>query len=64
MARSPFRKKWLTVAETAWMLGRSQSCIYRIVSRSLIPHIRLGTRIYIPKDYVDQVVNGEIEISY
>ena len=37
----------------------SKSCIYKMVSKKTIPHIKIGTRTLFDRDQVDQwVLNG------
>ena len=47
-------KKCYAVKEVAQMLGVSKSQVYEYVYRKKIPAKRLGKRILIPADYVEQ----------
>ena len=47
------QKKFYAVKELAALLGVSKSLIYEQIYAKTIPHRRLGARILIPTEYVE-----------
>jgi len=60
-------KRLLSVAETAGLLGISQSFLYKLVNSESIPHIRLGRAIRFDIRQIDVwlegIKSGEIDSS-
>ena len=60
-------KRLLSVAETAELLGISQSILYKLAESESIPHIRLGRAIRFdirPIDvWLEGIKSGEIDSS-
>ncbi len=59
MARRPTRRidpdqRYLSPRQAAQVLGVSEYLLYREVSEGNIPHRKLGTRILIPREWVDR----------
>lgn len=50
------RRVW-SVDEAAVILGISRAHAYELVARNDLPHVRLGRRILIPVDAVDQLLD-------
>ena len=48
-----------TVDEAAVILGLSRNAAYEAVRRDEIPNIRIGRRILIPKQRLDDMLNEE-----
>lgn len=52
-------KKFLDVQELTEYIHMSESYVYKMVSKQLIPHIKLGTRTLFEKNQIDNwVING------
>ena len=51
-------KRLLSVAETAGLLGISQSFLYKLVNSESIPHIRLGRAIRFDIRQIDVWLEG------
>lgn len=47
-------KQFYSVKEVATMLGVTRNAVYIRVQKGEIPHKRLGTRILIPKKFIDE----------
>jgi excisionase family DNA binding protein len=47
------RRPWLSVSETATVLGVSQRTVRRHVAAGRLPHRRVGRRVLIPRTAVD-----------
>ena len=60
-------KRLLSVAETAELLGISQSFLYKLAESEFIPHIRLGRAIHFDIRQIDVwlegIKSGEIDSS-
>jgi excisionase family DNA binding protein len=52
------RKLTLTVEETASLLGISRTLPYELVRRGKLPHLRLGSRIVVPRQELEALVDG------
>jgi len=50
-----------TVDEAAELLGLSRNAAYEAVRRGDIPNIRIGRRILVPKQRLDDMLNEEEE---
>ncbi len=50
------KKRTLTVHEAALVLGVSSHTVYEAVARKELPSIRLGRRILVPKDALEQML--------
>jgi excisionase family DNA binding protein len=50
------RRVW-SVDETAQLLGISRAHAYELIGRNVLPHIRLGRRIVVPKRAVEELLN-------
>ena len=50
------RRVW-SVDEAAVILGISRAHAYELVARNDLPHVRLGRRILIPVNVVDELLN-------
>ena len=50
------RRVW-SVDEAAVILGISRAHAYELVARNDLPHVRLGRRILIPVDAVDELLD-------
>lgn len=50
------RRVW-SVDEAAIILGISRAHAYELVARNDLPHVRLGRRILIPVDVVDELLD-------
>ena len=52
-------KRFLDVQELTDYIHMSESYAYKIVSKQLIPHIKLGTRTLFERNQIDDwVING------
>ena len=52
-------KKFLYVQELTDYIHMSESYVYKMVSKKLIPHIKLGTRTLFERNQIDNwVING------
>jgi excisionase family DNA binding protein len=52
-------KKFLDVQELTDYIHMSESYVYKMVSKKLIPHIKLGTRTLFERNQIDNwVING------
>ena len=49
------RRVW-TVSEAARVLGISRAHAYELVARRELPHLRLGRRIVIPRQALDELL--------
>jgi excisionase family DNA binding protein len=52
------QKQFYTVSEIATILGITRNGIYGYVRKGLIPHVRLGDRVLIPKSFVDGLLDS------
>ena len=52
-------KKFLTVNDLRELLGIGRNQVYTLVSRADFPSVRIGQRILIPADLLDQWVNEQ-----
>ena len=53
-------RKFLTVPEAAALLRISRNHAYDLVAQGVLPFIRLGRRILIPRDLLDQWIREEV----
>ncbi len=53
-------RKFLTVPEAAVLLRISRNHAYDLVAQGVLPSIRLGRRILIPRDLLDQWIREEV----
>jgi len=52
-------RKFLDVKELTDYIHMSESYVYKMVSKQLIPHIKLGTRTLFERNQIDNwVING------
>jgi len=52
-------KKFLDVQELTEYIHMSESYVYKMVSKKIIPHIKLGTRTLFERNQIDNwVING------
>ena len=52
-------KRFLNVKELTNYIHMSESYVYKMVSKQLIPHIKLGTRTLFERNQIDTwVING------
>ena len=51
------RRVW-TVSEAARLLGISRAHAYELVARRELPHLRLGRRIVIPRQALDELLDA------
>ena len=52
-------KRFLDVKELTDYIHMSESYVYKMVSKQLIPHIKLGTRTLFERNQIDAwVING------
>ena len=52
-------KRFLNVQELTDYIHMSESYVYKMVSKQLIPHIKLGTRTLFERNQIDNwVING------
>jgi excisionase family DNA binding protein len=52
-------KRFLDVQELTDYIHMSESYVYKMVSKHLIPHIKLGTRTLFERNQIDNwVING------
>jgi excisionase family DNA binding protein len=52
-------KKFFDVQELTDYIHMSESYVYKMVSKKLIPHIKLGTRTLFERNQIDNwVING------
>jgi len=49
-----------TVTQTATLLGISRTHAYELVARGDLAHVRLGRRIVIPRDALEQLLNRPV----
>ena len=58
-------KKFLDVQELTDYIHMSESSVYKMVSKQLIPHIKLGTRTLFERNQIDSWVisGGRLEES-
>lgn len=54
--RSAEARVW-TVSEAAVLLGISRAHAYELVARNVLRHVRLGRRVVIPKNAVDELLD-------
>jgi excisionase family DNA binding protein len=53
--------KFLDVKELTVYIHMSESYVYKMVSKQLIPHIKLGTRTLFERNQIDAwVINGGV----
>ena len=52
-------KLTLTVSETAKLLGLSRASAYSLAAQGVIPTIRLGRRLVVPKVALQKLLEGE-----
>jgi excisionase family DNA binding protein len=50
-----------TVEETAWLLGVSRMTAYAAVRAGVIPSIRIGRRLLVPRVALDRMLSGAAE---
>ena len=53
-----FKKKTLTIPETAEVLGIGRSSAYEAARRGEIPTIRIGKLLLVPVAQLDRMLNG------
>jgi excisionase family DNA binding protein len=54
-------KRFLNVQELTDYIHMSESYVYKMVSKQLIPHIKLGTRTLFERNQIDNwVINGGV----
>ena len=52
-------RKFLDVQELTEYIHMSESYVYKMVSKQLIPHIKMGTRTLFERNQIDNwVING------
>ena len=52
-------KRFLNVQELTEYIHMSESYVYKMVSKKIIPHIKLGTRTLFERNQIDNwVING------
>ena len=51
----------VTVDECATLAGLSRNTTYSLVARKVIPSVRLGKRILIPRRWVERLAEGELK---
>ena len=56
--RHPMQRLTLTVLETSRLIGVSRGTAYEAVRSGAIPSIRIGRRILVPKDALEQWLKG------
>ena len=55
----PPQRLTLTVEEAAPMLGLSRASAYEAVRRGQIPHIRIGSRILVPRSQLEKMLDAD-----
>ena len=50
----------LTVEEAAKLLGISRTLAYELVSRHVLPSVRLGRRIVVPRKALEDFLGGSV----
>ena len=58
MKQEPTQKLVFTVEEARKLLGLSRALMYQAVTSGVIPSIRIGRRILIPKALLEQMLKG------
>lgn len=53
---------FLTVPETASLLGISRNSTYELVRRNRLPHVRLGRTVRIPRRIFERWIESEVGI--
>jgi excisionase family DNA binding protein len=53
----------MRVEEAAKVLGIGRSLAYRLVRDGQIPHIRLGDRVLIPRDAIEEMLKGRSPLA-
>lgn len=56
-------KIWLTVKDAANYLSRSENAIYLLIYRKLLKRYRLGTRIYLKKVDIDDLIERSVLLN-
>jgi len=56
-------KKTLSVEEAARYLGIGRNTAYECVRKGEIPSIRLGRRILVPRNRLEQLLNTEVSMK-
>ena len=51
--------EFLTVPEVAKLLRISRNLVYELVAQGVLPSIRLGRRILVPRDLLDQQIRRQ-----
>ena len=51
-------KKFLTVPQAAMFLGRSPRAVWHLIYLNKIPHRRLGSRVIIPADELEEFIKA------
>lgn len=57
LPKAAHRRRVWSVDEAAVILGISRAHAYELVARNDLPHVRLGRRILIPVDAVDELLD-------
>lgn len=55
------RPKTATVPETSELLGISRSAGYRLVASGVIPTVRLGRRLLVPRSWIDDFLAASVD---
>jgi excisionase family DNA binding protein len=53
-------RKFLSVAAAAEMLGLSEMTLYRVIQANSFPAVRVGRRLFIPSQALDDMANAAI----
>jgi excisionase family DNA binding protein len=50
-------KEFLSVKETCVLLGISRTSLYRYVERGLLPQLKIGSRVLIPREGINNLID-------
>jgi excisionase family DNA binding protein len=63
MMNSSAQNRFLSVSEVTTILGQSISTTHRRLRDGTIPHIKLGGRVLIPAEFIDNLVQAALSSS-
>jgi excisionase family DNA binding protein len=52
-------KETLSVCDAASLLGVGKTTLYEALGRGEVPHVRIGSRVVIPRRVVERLLDGE-----
>jgi excisionase family DNA binding protein len=57
------QKLLLNASEAGALLGVSRETVYRMVGRHELPHVRLGSRVVVPRRELEQWISEQAQAS-